>query len=169
MPHRTIIIGSLVALFAFGCGKSMAEQEEEMILGSAYSYTPDKRKIKEIQLLLMYKGFVPGDVDGTMGPDTRDAIKNFQQSLNLPTSGYLGKKTWSAIMNIRGEGAPSVVTDIQFALRKAGFDPGVIDGTLGEKFREQIAKFQTEKGLDVTHAINPETWSKLKKYLKNGQ
>lgn len=169
MPQRTIIIGAFVTLLAFGCGKSVAEQEEEMILGSAHRYTPDRRKIKEIQLLLMYKGFVPGDVDGTMGPGTRDAIRNFQQSLNLPTSGYLGKKTWSAIMKIRGEGAPSVVTDIQFALRKAGFDPGVIDGTLGEKFREQIAKFQTEKGLDVTRSINPETWSKLREYLKNGR
>jgi len=142
------------------------EEEEEVLLGSANSYAPDKRKVKEIQLLLMYAGFDPKYVDGTMGYGTRKAVKEFQKFLHLPISGYVGQKTWGEMEKWREKGGPSTVMDVQFALRNAGFDPGVIDGKLGEKSREQIAKFQTAKGLTVTRIINLETWSKLKEYLK---
>ena len=163
MRYRTILLVVVVTFPAFGCDKYNAQREEKTLITSADGYATDIGKVKEIQLLLMYKGFDPGDVDGNLGPGTRDAIRDFQKSLNLSPSGYVGKKTWAAIVKIRGEGAPSNVMDIQFALRKAGFDPGAIDGQLGFETRDMIAKFQARKGLKTTRTINPETWAELRK------
>ncbi len=162
MRYRTILLVASFALPAFGCDKYNAQREEKALIRSANGYAPDKRKVKEIQLLLMYEGFDPGDVDGALGPGTRDAIRDFQKSLNLSSSGYIGKKTWAKIMEIRGKDAPATVMDIQFALRKAGFDPGAIDGQLGFGTRATIAQFQAAQGLKVTRTINPETWTKLR-------
>lgn len=161
----TIIIGAFLALLVLGCGKSIAQREEEALLGSYHN----PKISKEIQLILMYAGFDPKYTDGVIGPSTRRAVKDFQKHLNLPVSGYVSKKTWAEMEKRRGQAGPFTAVDIQFALRKAGFDPGAIDGKLGEKSRVQIAEFQSAKGLNVTRTINPETWSKLKVYAKNGQ
>lgn len=163
MRYQTILLAASLTLPAFGCDKYNAQREEKALISSGNGYAPDKRKVKEIQLLLMYEGFDPGDVDGALGPGTRDAIRDFQKSLNLSSSGYIGKKTWAGIMEIRRKGAPATVMDVQFALRKAGFDPGAIDGELGFGTRATIAQFQAAQGLKVTRTINPETWTELRK------
>ena len=45
--------------------------------------TPDSERITQIQQALKDKGFYSGPVDGVMGPDTRNAIRSFQQANNL--------------------------------------------------------------------------------------
>ena len=120
MHHRIIILVSIVALSALGCRKPIAQQQEEMLIGSVYDY--DEKKVKEIQLVLMYNGFDPESVDGAIGPRTREAIREFQESVDLPVSGYVSNETW-AEMQRRGQGKPTADEDIQSALRMAGFDP----------------------------------------------
>lgn len=165
MQRRTILLVFALVVSAAGCIKPIAQQEEQALIDSVYGYGHDRRKVKEIQLILMYNDFDPGDVDGNIGPDTRQAIRRFQKSMNLPSSGYVGKETWSR-MKSKGEDGPSTVMDIQFALRKAGFDPGAVDGQLGARTRDMIVEFQAVKGLETTRTINPETWAELKKYPK---
>ncbi len=46
---------------------------------------------------------------------------------------------------------------LQVTLDRAGFSPGVIDGTMGRLTREALKGFQEAKGLEVTGDINPET------------
>jgi lysozyme family protein len=45
--------------------------------------TPDPGRITQIQQALKDKGVYSGPVDGVMGPQTRDAIRSFQQMNNL--------------------------------------------------------------------------------------
>ncbi|MEW6170749.1 MAG: peptidoglycan-binding domain-containing protein [Candidatus Omnitrophota bacterium] len=54
---------------------------------------------------------------------------------------------------------------IQVALQKAGFDPGIIDGRIGPKTREAIKAFQAANGLGADGRVGKETWAKLKEYL----
>lgn len=53
------------------------------------------------------------------------------------------------------------VRSIQDALRKAGFDPGLIDGIAGKRTREAIVAFQRANGLTVDGIAGPETLGAL--------
>ncbi len=163
MYQWLIILALIITLTISGCGDSIAKREEKMLLGPHYSQ--DKEKVKEIQLILMYAGFDSGDIDGIMGFYTRKVLREFQESLNLSSSGYVGKDTWTKMKKIREDEGPFNAKDIQFAIRNAGFNPGSIDGKFGVQTRDAIAAFQIEKKLEVTHSINPETWSELKKHF----
>src|SRR5690349_4529771 len=50
---------------------------------------------------------------------------------------------------------------LQVALDRAGFSPGVIDGTAGRLTREAIKGFQEAKGITVTGNFDPETKAAL--------
>jgi lipoprotein-anchoring transpeptidase ErfK/SrfK len=50
---------------------------------------------------------------------------------------------------------------LQVALDRAGFSPGVIDGTMGLHTRQAISGFQQAKGIIVTGKADAETWAAL--------
>lgn len=50
---------------------------------------------------------------------------------------------------------------LQVALDRAGFSPGVIDGTMGQQTRQAIRGFQEANGLTVTGNLDPETQATL--------
>ncbi|MCX5657701.1 MAG: peptidoglycan-binding domain-containing protein [Candidatus Omnitrophica bacterium] len=58
------------------------------------------------------------------------------------------------------------VTNIQAALKNAGFDPGSIDGKIGKKTRIAIRGFQKAQGLNPDGIVGNRTWEKLKEFLK---
>jgi peptidoglycan hydrolase-like protein with peptidoglycan-binding domain len=49
---------------------------------------------KDIQRALKNAGFYAGSVDGKLGPKTKKAIEEFQQSKGLKIDGKVGPKTW---------------------------------------------------------------------------
>jgi peptidoglycan hydrolase-like protein with peptidoglycan-binding domain len=49
----------------------------------------DRGDVKKVQETLRDKGYYTGTVDGIMGPQTRAAIRQYQQSENLPVTGHL--------------------------------------------------------------------------------
>ena len=53
--------------------------------------------IKEAQEALKAKGNDPGPIDGIMGPQTREALRNFQQSQGLQATGRLNAETAKAL------------------------------------------------------------------------
>ena len=50
-------------------------------------------QVMEMQQALKDKGFDPGSVDGVMGPKTRSALRAYQKSENLTTTGRLDGDT----------------------------------------------------------------------------
>lgn len=48
---------------------------------------------EQVQLLLRYLGFAPGDADGIPGARTREAIREFQRAEGLEADGIAGSKT----------------------------------------------------------------------------
>ena len=57
----------------------------------------DLQDVKQLQLLLRQAGYYRGQVDGTMGPETVKAIKEFQKSKNLKVDGIVGTRTWEEL------------------------------------------------------------------------
>jgi murein L,D-transpeptidase YcbB/YkuD len=58
--------------------------------------TPDDFT-KKVQLALYTAGFDPGKIDGKMGPQTVQAVKNFQEANALKVDGIVGKETWEKL------------------------------------------------------------------------
>jgi peptidoglycan hydrolase-like protein with peptidoglycan-binding domain len=192
MKKKGYVIVSILALLTFyGCNivpKSVQYQrEEEKLVGSADIINP---KIEEVQVILKSEGYEPGNTDGRMGKETRDAIKAFQESIGLKSTGYIDKITLTQLEDSRrtkeileskkdyalkakqakqkdakkAEFRPTT-KEIQTALKNAGFDPGSFDGKMGPRTRQAIKDFQKSKGLVPDGVVGPKTWASLGKYL----
>jgi peptidoglycan hydrolase-like protein with peptidoglycan-binding domain len=53
----------------------------------------DRQLVREIQVKLAEQGYYAGAIDGIIGPQTRDALRNFQRAHRLPVSGHLDEAT----------------------------------------------------------------------------
>ena len=56
-----------------------------------------KHSPKSIQTALTNAGFYNGPIDGRIGKQTRDGIKEFQKANNLKSDGRVGSKTWAVL------------------------------------------------------------------------
>ena len=79
-------------------------------------------------------------------------------------------KTTEEKYNQSRESQPSATqvptpTQIQKALKNAGFDPGEADGKMGSKTRKAVREFQKTNGLNADGKVGPKTWNALVQYL----
>lgn len=194
---RNICVISLVLVSTFlvcGCNivpKSVQYQKEEKeLVGSVDIVNP---VVEEIQVFLTKSGYNTETQDGRMGQKTRDAIKDFQESIGLKPTGYINEVTLRQIEDTRRaterkelektysvevrsafpEKSSSVaplsqwtIKGVQAALKNAGFDPGSVDGKLGPRTHQAIKEFQRTKGLKIDGKVGPKTWGELSKYQK---
>ena len=178
-----------------GCNivpKSVQYQNEEKdLVGNTEMANP---RVEEIQITLTSLGYYTGTKDGRMGQKTREAIKDFQESIGVKPTGYIDEITLRQIEDTRRareqkelekiyssvevrrafpekstslvSGSKWTVRDIQAALKNAGFDPGSIDGKLGPRTQQAIKEFQRTKGLKIDGKVGLQTWEVLSKYVK---
>ncbi len=66
-----------------------------------------------------------------------------------------------------GAFAKPSVTQIQTALKNAGFYHGEVDGSSGPKTKAAIKNFQTQNGLNADGKVGPKTWRKLEAFLNS--
>ena len=52
--------------------------------------------------------------------------------------------------------------DLQAALKRAGYDPGALDGKLGKKTRSAVKAFQKKNGLTADGVVGEKTWAALR-------
>lgn len=75
--------------------------ELQSLKGTAVSEAPNMAApddfTKKVQLALYAAGFDPGKIDGKMGPQTVQAIKNFQEANGIKVDGVAGKGTWEKL------------------------------------------------------------------------
>lgn len=61
---------------------------------SSFAFGFSHKYIKKVQTQLTYLGFPAGEIDGKMGPNTREAIKAFQRSIGKRPTGHLTKRLY---------------------------------------------------------------------------
>ncbi|MFB2897600.1 peptidoglycan-binding protein [Aerosakkonemataceae cyanobacterium BLCC-F50] len=55
--------------------------------------------VRDVQALLSQQGLYRNAPDGVYGLQTQAAVRQFQQSQNLPVDGIVGPQTWGAMLN----------------------------------------------------------------------
>jgi len=58
---------------------------------------PAPERYQEIQKALADKGFYKGDINGQWGPDSVEALRQFQQAQNLDPDGKIGSRSLIAL------------------------------------------------------------------------
>ncbi|MDD5645065.1 MAG: peptidoglycan-binding protein [bacterium] len=61
------------------------------------------------------------------------------------------------------------VRNAQIFLKRAGFEPGPVDGIRGNLTIKSIKEFQAKNGLPVTGDVDDRTWKYMKEYFKKGK
>ncbi len=57
--------------------------------------------------------------------------------------------------------APRFVREAQRTLRELGYQPGPVDGVVGPKTKDALAKYQQAERIQVTRRLDPETMARL--------
>jgi hypothetical protein len=73
-------------------GPNFAAHNYDGLLSDAFhrlSRTIPDVQIRQVQILLMYKGFSPGTIDGLAGSHTSGAIRSFQRSVGMAETGEI--------------------------------------------------------------------------------
>lgn len=122
-----------------------------------------RETIRSVQRTLNNRGFSAGASDGTLNPQTQQALREFQKSENLQDSGRLNPPTLAALglpeekdasasagATRPATASSSTIREMQRRLNARGFDVGAPDGILGTKTREALRDFQRSANLSVT-------------------
>jgi Putative peptidoglycan binding domain len=102
-------IGGAALDYAADPGNAVADSGNAIIAEStpAVSQTPEswrdsdfirKDDIRWAQLELRYRGLYKGSLDGVLGPETRQALAQFQKNSGLDQTALLDAQTWEVLM-----------------------------------------------------------------------
>lgn len=86
--------GQLQGSRARGAG---AEGEREVLGGTYRTPSGFELPAADIQRALKGAGYYSGAIDGKIGPDSREAIRNFQRDNSLTADGVCGRQTWDKL------------------------------------------------------------------------
>jgi peptidoglycan hydrolase-like protein with peptidoglycan-binding domain len=57
--------------------------------------------------------------------------------------------------------APRFVREAQRTLRELGYHPGPVDGVVGPKTKDALARYQRSERIEITRRLDPETMARL--------
>ncbi len=136
--------------------------------------SPPGSDIATLQDDLRLQGMYSGPQTGTLDPETRQAIRNYQASRGMPVTGEPSQQLAEALLfdrkissaaNFTASSSPVLghedIRNLQAALRDYGFDPGPIDGNLGLRTTAAIRQFQSRIGVEPTGLITPQLQTAL--------
>jgi len=142
--------------------------EEKQVLGSM-APMEHNLQVKKVQTFLKLYGYSVGNPDGVMGTNTRIALGKFQEDNDLKPSRFVDFETWGRLqfheeIGLIKDGKLHIPA-VQQALKKAGFDPGSLDGRAGERTWNALKAFQKDKGLKPDGRAGLKTLRELAQYL----
>ncbi len=57
-----------------------------------------EKRVQRLQIVLLKEGLYKGRVDGVFGPETSNAVKEFQKKMNMQADGMVGPQLWEYII-----------------------------------------------------------------------
>lgn len=101
--------------------------------------------IKQIQHLLCYLGYDPGDCDGVMGKNTMAAVKKFQVDYGLTADGVFGDATAKKILDVIASGEMPFIKQEE----KKAEDQAAAEGGGAERYLQADGFYHIPRGVDV--------------------
>ncbi|MFD0986757.1 peptidoglycan-binding domain-containing protein [Methyloligella solikamskensis] len=152
-------------------------QVDSTVTGAAPASAPVQEAssalVTAVQRELSVRGYDVGDGDGTMTPQTEDAIRQYELSHGLVETGTpsdellrhivlgesLGDMGMAPASGGQGGGDASppgdMVKAVQQTLADLGYAPGPVDGMMGRNTADAIRQFQKDRKLAETGEISP--------------
>jgi peptidoglycan DL-endopeptidase LytE len=138
---------------------------------------PSNREvIRPAQRQLKTLGFNPGAVDGHFGSQTAAALRAYQQAYRLPETGKLDEVTLRSLLPEQVSTSPApidfsdrkLISRAQIQLRTLGFDPGAVDGELGQQTEAALQAYQHAYRLPETGRLDEATVRSLLPQMRQG-
>lgn len=125
---------------------------------SPHDYLGTDHKRRFLQYCLNALGYNLA-IDGIIGTNSTNAIKDFQARHGLVVDGLVGKNTWSCIKacmpTCRRGNINNAVEAIQYLLNCG------IDGNFGPKTESAVRWFQKQSNIGVDGIVGQDTWGRL--------
>jgi hypothetical protein len=128
-------------------------------------------QVAGLQVALYRYGCYAGQIDGVLGPMTKQGIVSFQRKAGLEADGVAGKRTRAALGKL---GRPLFgkrtlrlgmvghdVSVLQFLLAKNGLPPKRLNSNFGPATDALVRTFQRKAGLAVDGVVGPATQTAL--------
>ena len=151
--------------------------------GETLRYVMTGEEVVRLQKALIRQGYLNGQADGTFGPRTEKAVRNFQHENGLHVDGVAGEKTQSLLYRagstengffrgdyskIERESDASRIRLLQKALIAMNYLGGSADGIYGTVTDTAIRKFQCEHGLTEDGVAGKRTLAAMEKAIFSG-
>lgn len=123
--------------------------------------------VAALQCLLRRQKAYTGAVDGTMGPDTVEAVRSLQGTRGLRPTGVVNRKVW---MSLHSDGldklmkygsAGEKVRRLQRALNAAGKNRLTVTGVFEGSTTAAVKGYQQRIGVQPTGVMTPTLWQAL--------
>ena len=136
----------------------------------------DTETIRAIQRELKLRGYGPVAADGLITLTTRAAIMAFEHDQGMALSGEASDRLLKRILlgaadptsadssgagRVRSGHAEQVIRAVQQWLAALGYQPGRVDGRLGEELVKAIRDFEMDKGLVPRGRVSSELVARL--------
>ena len=113
-------------------------------------------RVRSVQFLLRAHGAGIA-ADGSFGPLTHGAVRDFQTQRGLVVDGIVGNQTWPALIVQVSRGASGdAVRAAQVLL-----PPLAVDGVFGPQTEDRVKELQFRYGLSPDGIVGPQTWRVL--------
>lgn len=185
-------VKKLSELYSEGITISEAEQLYPSVLKQGDTGSP----VSILQYYLAFVGFFNSalpviKVDGIFGPQTYNAVKDFQKLYGLQVDGIVGKETWNTLMSAyygiinalpaeyksyssllypgyiitvgaQGKVVEQIQTFINTIAKNDKNIPSVtVDGYYGSQTEKAVKAIQKEQGIIETGQVGPLTWNAI--------
>lgn len=144
--------------------------------------------VESVQRELAASGLYSGKVDGVSGQRTKIAIIAYQRANGLDETGLASPELVEHIRYTRQitdalnmtdptpaqpqrvppQRPADTVTRVQVGLAELGYEPGAINGQLGQETRNAILRFERDRGIAPTGDISPTLIVELEKMSTRG-
>jgi len=105
----------------------------------------------QIEGALTERGYRTGPIDGSMDPQTNDAVRRYQQDAGLPTTGKTDKALLASIeQSDKRQVSQRDIQEIERRLDRRAYHPGRVDGVADAQTAMAISAYQTDANLPVT-------------------
>ena len=133
--------------------------------------------VRKVQEALGAQKLYEGEVDGLNGPATRSAVQAYSDKYGLKErkdeiravlehleyNRQIAEASKAATTGSTTQLTSKTIGLIQTGLAELGYDPGMVDGKMGEKTKQAIRDFQRDRSMDPTGQPTSELLSELRK------